>query len=64
MESKHTKINPYEQAWKVSLAKSKNAYFLDEIQTYFRSFLTIFLRKSVLQTKIIFTDQIAITEIP
>ena len=41
---------------------SKILTFFYEIQTNYRPFLALFLKKSVLQTKIIYTDRIVITE--
>ena len=57
MESKHTKINLNDGKLEIGWGKSKNTDFLEK----YRPFLTIFLRKSVLQTKIIFTDRIVFT---
>ena len=61
MESNHTKINLNDGKLQSSWGKSKKYWLFGKIQTNYRPFLTIFLRKSVLQTKIIFTDQIVIT---
>ena len=60
MEIKHTKINQNDGKLEINWDKSKNTEFLEK----YRPFLTIFLKKSVLQTKIIFTDQIVITACP
>ena len=58
MESKHNKINLDDGKLKSSLGKSKNTDFLMK----YRPFLALFLKKSVFQTKIIYTDQIVITD--
>ena len=57
MESEHTQIDLNDGKLEISWGKSKNTDFLEK----YRPFLTIFLRKSVLQTKIIITDRIVIT---
>ena len=59
MESEHTQINLNDGKLEISWGKSKNTDFLEK----YRPFLTIFLRKSVLQTKIIYIDQVVITAI-
>ena len=45
---------------KFSVHISENTDFFKKIQTKYRPILEIFLKKSVLQTKIIFTDQCVI----
>ena len=57
MESKHTKINLDDGKFEFSLGKSKNTDFLMK----YRPLLALFLKKSVWQTKIIYTDRIVIT---
>ena len=57
MESEHTQIDLNDGKLEISWGKSKNTDFLEK----YRPFLTIFLKKSVLQTKIIYTDRIVIT---
>ena len=57
MNIRQTKINLNDGKLEISLGKLKNTDFLGK----YRPLLTIFLRKSVLQTKIIYTDQIVIT---
>ena len=48
MESTHTKINLNDGKLEIRWGKSKNTDFLEK----YRPFLTIFLRKSVLRTKL------------
>ena len=56
MEIKHTKLNLKDDKLEFSLGKFKNTDFLMK----YRPFSAFYLKKSVLQAKIIYTDRIVI----